>query len=180
MNEVASKYAVALFELALENNQLDLYQEQCRTILSSLDENQEFFAVLNSKFLSIEEIFEIIQKTFVGVETDIISLLKIIVENHRVDILKDILISFNSLCNQQKGITEGILYSAFELDKQTIANIEKAIGKKENRQISLIFKIDPSLIGGVKVVINNRIYDASVKNKLSEMKQSLSNKEESL
>ena len=45
---------------------------------------------------------------------------------------------------------------------------------KENRKISLIFKIDPSLIGGVKVVINNRIYDGSVKNKLSEMKQSLS------
>lgn len=174
MNEIASKYATALYELALENNNLDLYQEQCRFVLSSLEENEEFFSVLDSKFLSIKEIYEIIEKTYIGVEMDIISLLKIIVENHRVSILKDILISFNSLCNSYKGITEGLLYSAFELDKATITDIENAIGKKENRKISLIFKIDPSLIGGAKVVINNHIYDGSVKNKLSEMKQSLS------
>lgn len=174
MNEIASKYASALYELALENNQLDLYQEQCRFVLSSLEENEDFFDVLGSKFLSVKEIHEIIDKTFIGVETDIISLLKIIVENHRVNLIKDILVSFNSLCNAYKGITEGILYSAFELDKKTIADIENAIGLKENRKISLIFKIDPSLIGGVKVVINNHIYDGSVKNKLSEMKQSLS------
>lgn len=180
MNEVASKYAVALFELALENNQLDIYQEQCRTIFDSLQENEEFFDVLNSKFLTVEEVNEIITKTYENFEIDVISLLKIIVENHRVNLLNDILITFNSLCNHHKGITEGILYSAFDLNKETISQIENAISKKENRQISLIFKIDPSLIGGVKVVINNHVYDASVKNKLTEMKQSLSNKEESL
>lgn len=174
MNEIASKYANALYELALENNSLDLYQEQTRFVLNSLQENEEFFDVLNSKFLSIKEIHEIIEKTFVGVEQDIISLLKIIVENHRVNLLSDVLMSFNSLCNSYKGITEGMLFSAFPLDKKTIADIEAAIGKKENRRISLIFKIDPSLIGGVKVVINNHIYDGSVKNKLAEMKQSLS------
>lgn len=174
MNEIASRYAVALYELALENNKLDIYQEQTRFVLNSLEENEEFFDVLNSKFISIKEIHEIIDKTFVGIEIDIISLLKIIVENHRVNLLKDVFVSFNSLCNSHKGITEGMLYSAFELDKKTITDIETAIGKKEGRKISLIFKIDPSLIGGVKVVINNHIYDGSVKNKLSEMKQSLS------
>ena len=174
MKEIASRYAVALYELALENNKLDIYQEQTRFVLNSLEENEEFFDVLNSKFISIKEIHEIIDKTFVGIEIDIISLLKIIVENHRVNLLKDVFVSFNSLCNSHKGITEGMLYSAFELDKKTITDIETAIGKKESRKISLIFKIDPSLIGGVKVVINNHIYDGSVKNKLSEMKQSLS------
>ena len=174
MNEIASKYANALYELALENNSLDLYQEQTRFVLNSLQENEEFFDVLNSKFLSIKEIHEIIENTFVGVEEDIISLLKIIVENHRVILFSDVLMLLNSLCNSYKGITEGMLFSAFPLDKKTIADIETAIGKKENRRISLIFKIDPSLIGGVKVVINNHIYDGSVKNKLAEMKQSLS------
>ena len=80
MNEIASKYATALYELALENNQLNLYQEQTRFVLNSFEENEEFFDVLNSKFLSIKEIHEIIEKTYVGVEQDIISLLKIIVE----------------------------------------------------------------------------------------------------
>ena len=174
MNEIASKYANALYELALENNSLDLYQEQTRFVLNSLQENEEFFDVLNSKFLSIKEIHEIIGKTFVGVEQDIISLLKIIVENHRVNLLSDVLVSFNSLCNSYKGITEGMLFSALALDKKTIADIELAIGKKEGRKVSLIFKIDPSLIGGVKVVMNNHMYDGSVKNKLAEMKQSLS------
>lgn len=174
MNEIASKYASALYELALENNRLDIYQEQAKLIFDSLSENKDFFVVLNSEFLSVQEKFDVIEKTFLGVETDIVSLIKIVVKNHRVNILGDVFQDFNSICNQHKGITEGILYSAFELDKETIKSIEKGIEKKENRKISLIFKIDPSLIGGVKVVINNRIYDGSVKNKLSEMKQNLS------
>ena len=115
MNEIASKYAFALYELALENNQLDIYQEQIRFVLNSLDENKEFFDVLNSKFISVKEIHDIIEKTFVGIEIDIISLLKIIVENHRVEILRDVLVSYNSMCNSYKGITEGI--SAFHFSK---------------------------------------------------------------
>jgi len=180
MKELALRYATALYEISLENKALDSYQEECKIVSSILDENEEFIDVLSSAFLSIEEKNKMIEDTFINVNQDIISLVKIVVANHRVNILKDIFVSFNSLANQYKGIVEGLLYSAFPLEKSFVSSIEEAISKRENRKISLIAKVDPSLLGGIKVVINNKVYDGSVKNKIFELKRNLINKEENL
>ena len=169
MNDLSLKYASALYEIGLEENSLDKYQEECRVILNSINDNEEILEVLESAFLSNDEKLSTVDSIFKNVSNDVVSLIKIIVSNHRVDILKDVLMSFNSLVNQNKGITEGLLYSAFPLDKGTFKEIEKALSKKENREVSLIEKVDPSLIGGIKIVINNRVYDGSVKSKLASL-----------
>lgn len=178
MNDIALKYSTALYEIALENKCLDVYQDQIKTLISLLEDNEEFLSVLSSSFISVDEKTKIINQTLKDFENDIVSFIKIIVNNHRVDILFEILDSFNSLVNQYKGITEGLLYSAFPLDKETIKTMEDALTKKEGRKVSLKEKVDPSLIGGVKIVINNRVYDGSLKNKLAEMKRSLMYKED--
>ena len=72
---------------------------------------------------------------------------------------------------------EGLLYSAFPLDEKTIDKIKNKISQIEHRDVDLITRVDPSLIGGVKVVINSHVYDGSVKNKLEKMQIDLSRKE---
>ena len=180
MNELAFRYARALYEISLENNSLDSYQEECKIISSILDENEEFLDVLKSDFLTNEEKNQIIEKTFKGINLDIVSMVKIIVSNHRSNYLRDIFKAFNSLINQYKDIKEGILYSAFPLNKKGISLIEEKISKIEKCKVSLSLKVDPSLIGGIKVVVNNRVYDGSIKNKIYELKRNLKNEEVNL
>ena len=72
---------------------------------------------------------------------------------------------------------EGLIYSAFPLNKETINKIKTKISQIEKMDVELISRIDPSLIGGVKVVINSHVYDGSIKNQLEKMQIDLLGKE---
>ena len=110
-------------------------------------------------------------------DEDIVNLLKVIIDNNRTYMIKDILMAFNSLCNEYKGVKEGLIYSAFALDKVTVNKIKDKISKLEQMDVELIPHIDPTLIGGVKVVINSHVYDGSIKNQLEKMQIDLLGKE---
>ena len=71
------------------------------------------------------------------------------------------------------GIEEGMIYTPYELTDQQIQDIEKAISQKENKKVTLKVSIDPSLLGGIKVQIANRIYDGTIKNKVEMLKKEL-------
>ena len=179
MNEIASRYAVALFSIAEEENKISELQAEVRQINQIFQENREFVDVLTSAFLTHEDKIQALEKVLVGVDENIVSLLKVVVKNNRSSYIPDIFEAFNTLCNDSRGILEGIVYSTEKLDSKVIERIAAKISKIENRTVELKNKIDPSLIGGVKVVVHDRIYDGSIKNQLSQMKESLLKKEES-
>ena len=176
-NEVASRYGLALYQLAKEKNLINSYQEEVKGLISVLKENADFIVVLSSSFLSKEEREEILEKTLKGVSIDIISLLKIVIENHRTSMMLEVLESFNSYCNEHNGVIEGYLYSSMRLDESRIKQIEDKISKKENQKVALKNIVDPTLLGGVKVVIHDRVYDGSLKYYLENMKKDLLKKE---
>lgn len=178
MNEIASRYGTALFSLALERNLVSEYQEEVKELKRIFSENSDFIMVLGSSFETIENRISMVEKSLPGVNDDILSLIKILIENNRVNILLDVFTSFNSACNEYRGVDEGLVYSTIPLDEQTINKIEEKISQIESRKVELLNKIDPSLIGGVKVVINGHIYDGSIKNKIEMMKIDLMKKED--
>lgn len=179
MNEIASRYAIALFSLAQEENKISERQLEVKQINQIFLENREFIDVLTSAFLTHEDKYKVLETVLKGVDEDIVSLLKVVVKNNRSSYILDIFEAFNTLCNDSKGILEGIIYSTEKLDSKVIERISAKISKIENRTVELKNKIDPSLIGGVKVVVHDRIYDGSIKNQISQMKESLLKKEES-
>ena len=177
MNQIAQTYAEALYSLALEEKKLQKLQDEAKELSSVIDDNEDFLMLLNSRFMSVNERKEIADKILKDFDVNIINLVKVIVDNNRIDYLSDILQAFNSLCNDYRGIKEGLIYSAFPLDKQTINAVKNKISQIEQMEIELIAKIDPSLIGGIKVVINSHVYDGSIKNQLEKMNIDLLGKE---
>ena len=177
MNEVASRYSLALYSLAIEKEKVLLWQEEVKEIMRAFNENADFISVLGSEFLSISERQNILQNTLKGVDEEIISLLKIVINNHRSNEIINILLAFNTLCNEYQGIIEGYLYSSIRLDESTIKKIEKKISDVEHQKVELHNLIDPTLIGGIKVVIHDRVYDGSIKHHLEMMKKDLLIKE---
>ena len=173
MESVASRYGLALYSLALEENKIDSWQKDVKTLKSIFEENTDFIMILGSSFLSLEERIEILEKTLVGVDERIVALIDVIMENNRTDLILDIFESFNSYCNQYRGVSEGLIYSTLKLDQTVIDQIEKKISKIENNKVELKNVIDPSLIGGVKIVIKDRIYDGSIKHSIEMMKKDL-------
>ena len=177
MNQIAQTYAEALFSLALEENKLSKLQEEGKTLLEIIDDNEDFLLLLDSRFMSKEERQDIASKILKDFDDDIVNFIKVIIDNNRTNYIKDVLQAFNSLCNEYKGVKEGLIYSAFPLNKETINKIKTKISQIEKMDVELISRIDPSLIGGVKVVINSHVYDGSIKNQLEHMQIDLLGKE---
>lgn len=177
MLEIAQNYASALLSIAIDDNKVIDYQKEVKELRKIIKDNPDLILLLDSHFLSMEERMHNVETLLKGFSPDIINFLKIIVKHNRVNYLNDILEAFNSLCNENQDIVEGLIYSAFPLGEATLQKIKKKISEIENHEVDLIPKIDPTLIGGVKVVINSHVYDGSVKNQLEQMQISLIRKE---
>ena len=177
MLEIAQNYASALLSIAYDENKVVEYQKEVKELMKIIKDNPDFIMLLDSRFLSVKEREEKVSEILIGFSLDIINFIKIIVNHNRISYLEDILLAFNTLCNESRDIVEGLIYTAFPLEDETLLKIKKKISQIENHDVDLIVKIDPSLIGGVKVVINSHVYDGSIKNKLEQMQVDLSRKE---
>ena len=177
MLEIAQNYASALLSIATDENKVVEYQKEVKELMKIIKDNPDFLMLLDSRFLTVSERKQKVSEILVNFSDDVINFIKIIVEHNRVSYLEDILQAFNTLCNESRDIVEGLLYTAFPLEEKTLQKIKQKISQIENHDVDLIVKIDPSLIGGVKVVINSHVYDGSIKNKLEKMQVDLSRKE---
>ena len=177
MKEIAQNYASALLSIAIDENKVSDYQKEVKELMKIIKDNPDFLLLLDSRFLTIDERKEKVSEILVNFSEDIVNFIKIIVGHNRVNELEDILQAFNTLCNENRDIVEGLLYTAFPLEEKTLQKIKQKISEIEHHDVDLIVKIDPSLIGGVKVVINSHVYDGSIKNKLEKMQVDLSRKE---
>ena len=177
MNQIAKTYAEALFSLGLEEKKLTKLQDEGKALSEIIHDNEDFLLLIDSRFMSREERQDIASKILKDFDEDIVNFVKVLITNNRTNYIKDVLEAFNSLCNEYKGVKEGLIYSAFPLDKETINKIKNKISQIEGMDVELISRIDPSLIGGVKVVINSHVYDGSIKNQLERMQIDLLGKE---
>lgn len=173
MKEITSRYAEALYSLKRDSNSLEKTQEEIRELKKVFLENPDFIVILDSSYKTIEEKIEIIDKTLVGVDEEIKNLLKVIIRNHRARYIIEIFDGFISLVNEHRGVIEGLVYSTEKLSDEQLEKLNLAISKVEKRPTELRNIIDPNLIGGVKVVINDHIYDGSIKHNIENMKNSL-------
>lgn len=174
MSQLSNRYAVALFELAKDENQIDVWQVQTKEIASMLQENVELLDFLKHVLIMEEDKKEILNKVFgQSIHKHILHFMFIIVEKRRCDILLDCFYEFNHLCNKEKKIEEGIVYSMKLLDDSQVKEIEKAMEHKFSKKIALFNKIDLNLISGIKVVLGNLVVDGSLRNQMNVLKENL-------
>jgi F-type H+-transporting ATPase subunit delta len=171
---VAKRYAVALFQLAKEQQTLDQIEAELRVVKQVFSGNEELQAVLTNPKISIESKKGIVSGAFASFSQHVLNTLYLLIDRHRETIVTDFVDSFVELTNEERGIAEAKVYSVRPLNQDEQKGLSdifaKSIGKK-SLQIENI--IDKSLIGGVKIRIGNRIYDGSVNGKLQRLEREL-------
>lgn len=173
MNRVAMRYGEALFSLSLERGTILLWQKELKEFIHVIKENEEIINILSSGFYDTKKRIKIAREIFQFNDTTLDDFLSVIIQNNRFSFIEDIINSFNSLCNNHQGISEGIVYSVYPLSRQEIELIEQKVSKLENIKVELFNRIDKNLIGGLKIVINNKVYDDSIARHIESMKTSL-------
>ncbi len=172
MSELTKRYADGLFSLVNESEYLD-YKEEAKLLQSLVNDNPDYVTTLDSAFLSKEEKKNLVDTTLKDFHPYFRYFIQIITRNHRISEINDILQDFISLINERLGIKEGLVYSVSPLKEEEKQRIEQSVSKSEHEKVELVNLIDVSLIGGVKVLIGDKVYDGSLKNKLNNMKSQL-------
>jgi len=171
---VAKRYAKALFEVASEQNCLDQVEKDLQQVVDTFAAAPELKTWIQHPRTEIGKKKEVFAKVFAGVNDYTKNLLFVLADRKRENILEDIAHEYKRLANEARGIVEAVVTSAFPLTeedrKQLIAAFEPIIGKK----ISIHEKVDSDILGGVIVQVGDRLYDGSLKTKLTRFKERLS------
>ncbi len=174
MDSPVVRYAAALLDLAIEEKKVPEYKEAIKVLLSTFQANPELSILLSSAFIEDDEKRKTIDRVFSNPELPSLSpFLKVLVDRGRIRDFKDIAKAFNKIANANLLIEEGVIYSTLPLHPEKMAEIERAISLQSRTNVELTNEIDSDLIGGIKVVIHDRIYDGSVANMLSSLQSQL-------
>jgi F-type H+-transporting ATPase subunit delta len=173
MDTVASRYAESLFDLAKEENAIETYQKDIIKIQNVFNDDV-FVQFFSHVAVQDDDKINILKKSFQDqVSEYVLNFLMLLVKKRRMKYIRQICQHFQSLCNDYFGVKVGKVYSAFELTKEQIHKVEKAMSQKVGKKVQLHVVIDESLIGGIKVDIDNHIYDDSLSYKLESLRKEL-------
>ena len=84
-----------------------------------------------------------------------------------------VLIKFIDIAREKLGFLDVKVYSAVKLDLAQREKIEQTLVNIFGKEISMIVKVDPSLISGLRVIAGNTVLDNTIKTRLSEMKKNV-------
>ena len=176
MAKIISKaYGEALFELALEKNELESIAEQVNILADAFAENPELIKLLSHPKISKEEKIGVIESIFKGrMSDDIVGFLVIIVEKDRGSEIEDILKLFQAKVREYKKIGVALVTSAIELSTEQKQKVEqKLLQQTDYENFEVEYKVDASLIGGMIIRIGDRVVDSSIRSKLDNLTKEL-------
>lgn len=172
---ICATYGDALFELAVEENKVDILYEEAQAVLQSFNDNKELKVFLNHPKVDIDKKKQTIEDIYGKfLSKDMVSFLSIIVEKGRYNSIVSIMEYFLERVKEYKKIGVAHVTSAEELSEaQKAAVLDKLLATTDYVQFEMNYKVDKSLIGGLVIRIGDRVVDSSIKTKLFELKRNL-------
>ncbi|WP_062200028.1 F0F1 ATP synthase subunit delta [Massilibacterium senegalense] len=172
---VASRYAGALFELAKEQGKIDGIEGELRTVETVLGQTPNFFTVVNHPKITKENKKKLIKDTFgTSVSSYVLNLLFVLVDSHRIGIVKEVIASFYELANEERSIAEAYVYTVSPLTEEQTNTLRAMLSKRlDKKSVRIHNEVDKSIVGGVKIRVGNRILDGTVSTKLKRLERQL-------
>ena len=171
MEEVAEVYARALFQVASERELLDVVREQLAQFVDVLSANHNLQTFFFSPYLSTEEKKDGLVRMIEGAEETFMSFLETLVERHRMPEVFHIRTRFEELWDVEMKLLPVEVTSAVELDESIVRDIGERIGTQTGNKIELTSVVDPDILGGIVLRVGDFILDASIKNRLSQLRK---------
>jgi len=171
---LAKEYGEGLYELARDERLLDELHGELREIDALLKAQPEYARLLCSRAIERDKRLEVVDATFKGRAHDyIVNFMKLLVEKERFECFADAVKWFHQRYNDDFGIVEACVTSAVALSDADREALRQKLEQMSHKKVSLIARVDASLIGGVRVEMDGKRYDNTIQNKLSRLRQSL-------
>ncbi len=171
MEELAQVYARSLFEVAREQGKLDVLREQLGQFADALDANRQLAVFFFSPYFSSEEKQQALERAIEGADPTLLNFLKVLIENHRMPVIFRIRQEYQRLWDEENRTLPVEVTSAIALDQTTTESLARTIGERAGRKVTLEARVDPDILGGIVVRVGNSILDASIRNRLEQLRR---------
>lgn len=168
--KTAKRYAHSLLAVANEQKLTNKVLADCQLISNTISGSRELKVFLKSPIVKQEKKLAVLKELFFDSITSLtITFIDIVTKKDRLTVLNDIALQYEELYNQQEGILRIKVKTAKELSSKEQKSLEKSLSKRTGKTIQMLLEVDPELLGGLTVQIQDTIVDGSVKNKLDSL-----------
>jgi F-type H+-transporting ATPase subunit delta len=171
MEEIAAVYARSLFEVAQEQDKLDEIREELGQFADALDGNRELQVFFFSPYFSTIEKKDGLDRTVSDADPILVNFLKLLIENHRMPVVFRVRRVVDELWRKENKLLPVTVTSAVELDQATVTQIGDRISEQTGRKVELEAVVEPDILGGLVVRVGNSILDASIRNRLEQLRK---------
>ena len=171
MKKVASKYAVAVFELAQEQKLEEQFYREMHQIDAILTTHPEIIQLLNKTQFTKQQKKDLIKDIFGKVvHPFLLNTFYLLVDKNRSLIIPHLTKEYRHIHNQSFKILEAIAYSVSPLSDKELSELEENLSNREKQRVSLVNRIDPTLISGIKIRFEDKVIDGSMKARIENMR----------
>jgi len=171
MQEIAEVYARALFEVALERKVLDTVRGQLDEFTDAVEDNRDLAVFFFSPYFSTEEKKQALHRAVLDADPAFMNFLEALLERHRMPAIFRIRSRFTELWEEEHRLLPVEVTSAVCLDEETVRSIGERVREQTGRTVELSSRVDPGILGGVVLRVGNFILDASIRNRLEQLRK---------
>ena len=173
ISEVSRRYSKALFKIASKENSEQKIYDEVNELLEIIKSDKKFIKLFFSPLLSSKSQLKLIDNTFsnsdkkkLNVSKNLLSFLKVLANNGRLNILLSSLQSFKFLVKSMRKEVNVNIITATPISEENLKNIQSILSKKTDKKINIISNIDKNIIGGIILQSGSNLIDASIRNKI--------------
>lgn len=171
----ATRYAKALFEVALAESDPARIETDLATIVAAMKEHADLRHALLHPSVAPTARINVVRAvtTRAGLQAPVAKLLAMLASRGRLELLPDLLDVYRERLRAHKNIVRATVSAATALSQEKVQALERSLSGLTGKQVELDLVVDPSLIGGVVAKIGSTVYDGSIRTQLQKLKQQL-------
>ena len=172
---LAGRYALALFELARDQKQLDSVGDSLAAVRQALAESDDLRELTTSPLIGRDEAVKAVAAVADEMNLDPLTgnFLGVLARNRRLAQLGNVIRAFNTLAARHRGEINAEVTSARPLDDDQLDAIRKNLRTRMGRDIAVETHVDPAILGGLVVKIGSQMIDGSIRTKLNNLAQAM-------
>lgn len=163
-------YGGALYDAAKDIDKLQVILDEGQELLDIFGSEEELGAFMRFPSIAAAEKKQVLGSVFEGKICDeLLNFLYILIDKRRFSHFEGIMKVYKRLVEEEEGCTYGTVYSVEPLSEERLADVEKQTSELLQTKVKLQNELDPKIMGGVRVFVEGKLIDASIKKKFDEM-----------
>ena len=172
---LAGRYALALFELARDQKQLETVGASLAAVREALDQSDDFRELTTSPLIGRDDAVKAVAAAADAMQVDPLTrnFLGVLAQNRRVGELPAVIRAFRAIAAGQRGEVTAEVASAHPLTDDQLAALEQKLRAREGRTVKVRASVQPDLLGGLVVTIGSKRIDSSIRSRLNSLAQAM-------